>query len=105
MLIEKSIVEIIIKIRIKDTSVIVLTAAKKGIYDATGIPSHKIRYNQLIFLNINFLNPFINNRDDTSLKDTYGDLPRIREGIMYSACLNNKKGDVLLSFLNEYKSI
>ncbi|OGN61534.1 MAG: hypothetical protein A3F40_04345 [Chlamydiae bacterium RIFCSPHIGHO2_12_FULL_27_8] len=105
ILIEKKIPDIIKKIKKQTQYVIALTAAKKGRFDNSRKFFHNVRFNQLKSLDICFSNKIIKDDDYNFLKDTYGDYPGLRNGILYSACLNNKKGEVLSAFLYKIKII
>jgi hypothetical protein len=84
---------------------VALTAAKKGIFNEEKMNFHQVRFNQLFSLGIDFSNNLFTDNDFTNLLDTYGDYPGIRNGIIYSSGLHNKKGDVLTTFLKDKKNI
>lgn len=81
----------------KQNTVIAQTAAKSGIFDQKKVPFSEIRSAQLRDLGINFEHCYT--KVFSSLQDTYGDYPKMEDGIIYSGCLHNTKGEVLEEFL------
>lgn len=105
MLVEQLCVSFIKELQEKKIPVTALTAAKKGRFNKEGIDFHNIRYNQLNSLGIDFSKNLFKDDDFTNLKDTYGDYPGIRKGIIYSCGLDNEKGTVLCAFLAKNKNV
>ena len=101
VLVESAIVSVLQCLQKKKIPMIAMTNAKPGIFDDSGRRFHEVRLQQLQTVGIDCpLHPFPDHVFETGIP-TYGDFPRLINGILYCCGLHNTKGDMLKAFLQE----